>query len=75
MSKIVLTLFGAALMVVSTMHVARAAEHHHHLRKAHRAAVSEPFRNSNNAVTLPYGYAAPQLPSYYSGGYSAPAGQ
>jgi hypothetical protein len=75
MSKTILILFGAALMVASATQFARAAERHHHHRKADRATVSEPFRNSTNAIAAPSGYAAPQLPSYYSGGYSAPAGQ
>ena len=75
MSKTMLILFGAALMAASLTQFARAAERHHHHSKADRATVSEPFRNSNNAIAAPGGYTAPQLPSYYSGGYSAPAGQ
>jgi hypothetical protein len=67
MSKTILTALGAALIAASTVQFAAAAEHHP-VRKAARAAVSEQVRNANNSI------AAPSQPSYYSGGYSAPAG-
>jgi hypothetical protein len=68
MRKIILTVVGAALIAVSTAQVAAAAERHH-ARKVERApAASEQFRNSNNSV------AGPAQPSWYSGGFSAPAG-
>jgi hypothetical protein len=67
MRKIIVTVFGAALIAASTAQVAAASEHHH-VRKVERATTSEPFRNANNAV------AAPAQPGWYYGGYSAPAG-
>ena len=50
MRKTILTVFGAALIAVSAMQVASAAEHHR-THKADRAPVSttEQFRNSNAA--------------------------
>jgi hypothetical protein len=77
MRKTILTVLGSALMAVSIMQTASAAEHRSH--KADRAAVSrtEQFRNSN-------AYAAPVQPEwpgygysdgYYSHGFSAPAGR
>jgi hypothetical protein len=68
MSKIILTAIGVALMTASTVQFAAAAEHRA-VRKAERAPIGEQVRNANNSV------AAPSLPSYYSGGYSAPAGR
>ena len=67
MRRIILTAVGAALIAVSTAQVATAAERHH-ARKVDRAVASEQFRNSNNSV------ASPTQPSWYSGGFSAPAG-
>jgi hypothetical protein len=68
MQKTILTITGAALMVLSTVQFAAASEHQG--RAHHRAQ----FRQSN-------AYAAPALPEwpgyggYYSHGFSAPAGQ
>jgi hypothetical protein len=77
MQKFLGTAFAAALIATSTLPAAAARQVHHHRHQVREAypAASAPFRNSNNAISAPYGYAAPQLPSYYSGGYSAPAGQ
>jgi hypothetical protein len=75
MCKTAFTLLGATLMIAATMPLARAAQRHHHVHNASPPAAVAPFRNSNNAIAPPDGSTAPQLPSYYSGGYSAPAGQ
>ena len=68
MRKTLLTVLGAALIAATTTSIAAAAPRHH-VRKTAPASASEQFRNANNAV------AAPAQPSWYSGGYSAPAGQ
>jgi hypothetical protein len=68
MRKIVVTVFGAALMMASTAQLAAASEHHH-VRKLERATTSEPFRSANNAI------AAPAQAVWPYSGYSAPAGQ
>ncbi len=49
------------------------ASERHHLRKLDRAAVSQQFRNANNAVAFPA--QTDTAPSYAYGGYSAPAGR
>jgi hypothetical protein len=49
MRKSILTVLAASLMAASTMQMASAAEHRH-AGKAERAAVSQQFRNANNAV-------------------------
>ncbi len=73
MKKTILTL-GTAVIALSAVQMASAAEHRTH--KAHRAAVAteEQFRNSNAAWPAAewpgYGYSD----GYYSRGFSAPAG-
>jgi hypothetical protein len=77
MQKFLGAAFAAALIAASTLPVAAATQRHHRhnaMREAYHPRASEPFRDSNDAIMAPYGYAAPQLPSYYHGGYSAPAG-
>jgi hypothetical protein len=69
MSKTILTALGVVLIIASTVQFAAAAERHH-VRKPVRATMSEQVRNANNAIAAPAA-----LPSYYSGGYSAPAGR
>jgi hypothetical protein len=71
MRKTILTILGASLIIASTAQIAAAAEHH----RAHRAPVSEQFRNSNAYVAPGNVNIVPQ-PDYsrYSGGISAPAG-
>ena len=64
----------ALIIIASTMQIAAAAERHHQQHKIAHRAVGEAFRNANDAIARPDGYTAPHLPSYYSGGYSAPAG-
>ena len=68
MRKIIVTVFGAALIIASTAQLAAASERHH-VRKLERATTSQPFRNANNAIAAP----APAVWPY--SGYSAPAGQ
>jgi hypothetical protein len=71
MSNTIAVLFGAALIVLSATPIATAAQRHHHpVRNVQRPVAAEQFRSSNNAIASPQ-----QLPSYYHGGYSAPAGR
>jgi hypothetical protein len=70
MKKLILTTVAAALIVASTAPTAIASERHH-VRKLDRAAVSQQFRNANDAVAFPV-HAAP---GYEFHGYSAPAGR
>jgi len=58
MKKAMLTVLGTALLVASTAQLAGATEHHH-ARKV-RAAATEQFRNSNNAIV------SPAQPGWYS---------
>jgi hypothetical protein len=69
MRKTILTILGASLIVVSTVQIAAATEHH----RTHRAPVSEHLRNSN-AYVAPANVAPQPDLSHYSGGISAPAG-
>jgi hypothetical protein len=76
MRKTMLTILGSALIVAASVQFAQAAQRHH--GKTNRAVISQQQpRDSYAAWPAPqaqpnlYGYA----PSYYSGGYSAPAGQ
>jgi hypothetical protein len=61
---------GVALLLVSSVQLATAAEHFH-TRKPHRVCVV--VWDSNASIAVPLAPAA-SLPSYYSGGWSAPAG-
>ena len=73
MKKTILTIAGSALIALSTVQFAAAAEHHD--RVHHRAHASSQFRDSN-------AYAAPVQQEWsgyshgtgYSHGMSAPAG-
>jgi hypothetical protein len=78
MRKTILTILGSALLAVSTVQIATAAERH----KVHRAPapVADQYRNSNAKFAGP----APVQPGwsrydewsrYQNGGMSAPAGQ
>jgi hypothetical protein len=70
MKTTILTIAGSALIALSTVQFAAAAEQHH--GRVHHRAYSE-FRDSN-AFAEPAYQAVPD--SYrYSGGYSAPAGR
>ena len=69
MRKIILTALAAALMAASTAPMAVAAERQH-VRKADRA-VSDQFRNANNALASQPGPCA----RYAFHGFSAPAGR
>jgi hypothetical protein len=65
MRKTILTALGAALITVSLATIASASERHH-------ARKVEQFRNANNAVVI----VQPNEPqTYYTGGWSAPAGR
>ena len=71
MQKTILMIAGSALIALSTVQFAAASERQD--RVHHRAHTSAQFRDTN-------AYAAPVQqewsgPSYYSGGYSAPAGR
>lgn len=69
MRKIIVTVFGAALIAASMAQMATASERRP-VRKVERATTSHSFRNANNAV------AAPAQPGGWPySGYSAPAGQ
>lgn len=77
MKKTVLAIAGSALMIVSGVQLAAAAEHHH--GKVHHRVYSE-YRDSNAYAQPPvgygYGYGSEAEPeSYrYGGGYSDMAG-
>jgi hypothetical protein len=79
MRKIILTVFGAALIAASTIQVATAAERHH-VRKFERVPtrMSQQFRNANDAIAWPARptESAAAAISNYSEGHviSAPAG-
>jgi hypothetical protein len=83
MRKTILTILSSALLAVSTVQIAAAAEHHR-ARKVVRvsAPASEPFRNAyynSNAYygwNSPYGFpgARSERSRYEGGAISAPAG-
>ena len=67
MKKTILTIAGSALIALSSVQFAAAAERHH--GQTHQRIYSSEFRDSN-------AFAAPVYEAYrYSGGYSAPAGR
>lgn len=69
MRKIILTAVGAALIAVSMVQTASAADRH-------QARKLQQFRNANNAVVVAPTPVYPQAyPDIYSGGWSAPAGR
>jgi hypothetical protein len=76
MRKTTLTILGSALIVATSIQFASAAPRYHHYDRTDRVVVRQPPRDAYAAWPAPtvrpelYGYA----PSYYSGGYSAPAG-
>jgi hypothetical protein len=69
MRKTVLTILGSALIAISTVQWAAAAERHH-AHKLERAAATQQYRNANGSM------AAPSQSGWYSegGAISAPAG-
>jgi len=69
MKKTILTIAGSALIALSTVQFAAAAEHHH--GKAHHRAE---FRDSNAYAQPVYGPATEPEGYRYSGGYSDMAG-
>jgi hypothetical protein len=72
MRKIILTIFGTALLAVSSVQIAAAGQHHSGRKADHAPApVSEQFRDSN-AYASPW--AQPGWSRYQGGGISAPAG-
>jgi hypothetical protein len=78
MQKTILMIAGSALIALSTVQLAAAAEHHG--RVQHRATAAAQFRQSNAYVAPATIAVQPAWPGvgyggYYSGGYSAPAGQ
>ena len=69
MQKIILTIAGSALIALSTVQFAAAAEHQD--RVHHRTHTSAQFRDTNA-----YAPVQPEWSGYrYSGGISAPAGR
>jgi hypothetical protein len=73
--KTFVTILGSALIVAASVQFAAAAQRHHD--KPDRVVVRQQPNTINSYAAWPapapassYGYA----PSYYSGGYSAPAG-
>jgi hypothetical protein len=79
MQKTILTILGSALLAVSTVQIATAAEHHR-ARKVVRvpAPVSEPLRNASYDSNGHYGWnsrwAESERLRYEGGAISAPAG-
>lgn len=77
MKKAILAIAGSALIVVSGVQFAAAAEHHH--GRIHHRSASE-LRNSNAYAAPPvgygYGYGSEAEPEWsrYGGGYSDMAG-
>jgi hypothetical protein len=74
MRKTILTIFGSALLAMSTVQIAAAAEHHHG-RKAARAPapITEQVRNAND-YAAPSPWAQSGWSRYEGGAISAPAG-
>ncbi|WP_027579043.1 hypothetical protein [Bradyrhizobium sp. Ai1a-2] len=77
--KTFLTILGSALIIASSVQFAAAAQRHHHVkssRVADRVVVRQQPQPFNSYASWPapspemYGY--PQ--SYFTGGWSAPAG-
>ena len=71
--KMFVTILGSALIVAASVQFAAAAQRHHD--KPDRVVVRQQPNTINSYAAWPapagsYGYAS----SYYSGGYSAPAG-
>jgi hypothetical protein len=65
---------GVALLIVSSVQWATAAEHLHARKPHHVRVVPKQVLDSNAWIAVPVAPAA-SLPSYYSGGWSAPAGR
>jgi hypothetical protein len=70
MQKFISTLFFAALVAISAGQSASA--HPRHVLRRQPPAMTEQFRNANNAVIV---VPATEPASMYSGGWSAPAGR
>ncbi|MCA1458649.1 hypothetical protein I6F35_36710 [Bradyrhizobium sp. BRP22] len=78
--KTFITILGSALIIASSVQFAAAAQRHHHNKsdRADRVVVRQQPRDFNAYAAWPAPAPAPELygyaPSYFSGGYSAPAG-
>ncbi|MCA6106791.1 hypothetical protein [Bradyrhizobium cenepequi] len=76
--KTFLTILGSALIIASSVQFSAAAQRHHH-NKSDRVVVRQQPRPFNAYAAWPspapapeyYGYA----PTYFTGGWSAPAGR
>ena len=75
MQNTVLTIFGASMIIASTVQWAAAAERHTHKMERARATASQQFRNANDSLAWPS--VEQQILSDYSEGHviSAPAGR
>ena len=73
MRKIILTMLGSALIVVTSMQFATAAQRHH--GKTDRAVATHQQSRSSDAYAAWPAPAAQPDGYRYSGGYSAPAGR
>jgi hypothetical protein len=73
--KMILTVAtcGVALLLVSSVQLATGAEHLHARKPHYVRVVPKQVLDSNASIAAPVGPAA-SPPSYYSGGWSAPAG-
>ncbi|WP_454620273.1 hypothetical protein [Bradyrhizobium cenepequi] len=73
--KTFLTILGSVLIIASSVQFAAAAQRHHY-KKSDRVVVRQQPQPFNSYAAWPapapeyYGYA----PSYFTGGWSAPAG-
>jgi hypothetical protein len=78
MRKTILTVLGSALIVATSVQFAAAAQRHHHYGKTDRVVVRQQPRNVDAYAAWPAPSVQPDwyshAPSYYSGGWSAPAG-
>jgi hypothetical protein len=76
--KTFITIVGSALIIASSVQFAAAAQRHHHHYKSDRVVVREQPRAFNSYAAWPAPAPAPEFygyaPSYFTGGWSAPAG-
>jgi hypothetical protein len=81
--KTFITILGSALIIASSVQFAAAAQRHHHHYKSDRAdrvvVRQQPRAYYDSYAAWPAPAPAPEIygyaPSYFSGGYSAPAGR
>jgi hypothetical protein len=75
--KTFVTILGSVLIIASSVQFAAAAQRHHY-KKSDRVVVRQQTQPYNAYAAWPAPAPAPEMygyaPSYFSGGYSAPAG-